>query len=68
MYPITTKNQAKVTLSLGDEESSDNHLASDSKLHGENTLGAYGLATSNTTDGHVRLDQLNILATNLLEQ
>ena len=56
MNPIPPKNQIVVTLHLGDEEGCSKRLASNSELHGGNSLGAKGLASANTTDRHVCLD------------
>ena len=68
MNPIPPKNQIVVTLHLRDEESRSKRLAPNGELHGSNSLGAKGLAPSNTTDRHVCLDQVLILATELLVQ
>src|SRR6185312_12941851 len=65
MNPIPPKNQIVITLHFCDEESCSKRLTSNGELHGSNSFGAKGLATSNTTDGHVRLDQVFVLATEL---
>ena len=51
-----------------EEESCSKRLAPNGELHGSNSLGAKGLAPSNTTDRHVCLDQVLVLATELLVQ
>ena len=68
MNPIPPKNQIVVTLHLRDEESRSKHLAPNGELQGSNSLGAKGLAPSNTTNRHVCLDQVLVLATMLLVQ
>src|SRR6185437_9877083 len=68
MNPIPPKNQIVVTLHFRDEESCSKCLTSNGELHGSNSFGAKGIAPSNTTDGHVRLDQIFVLATELLLQ
>ena len=68
MNPIPPKNQIVVTLQVRDEESHSKRLAPNGELHGSNSLGAKGLAPSNTTDHHVCLDQVLISATELLVQ
>ena len=66
MNPIPPKNQIVVTLHLRDEESRSKCLAPNGELHGSNSLGAKGLAPSNTTDCHVCLDQIIVLALSFL--
>ena len=68
MNPIPPKNQIVVTLHLRDEESRSKRLAPNGELHLSKSLGAKGLASSNTTDHHVCLDQVLVLATELLVQ
>src|SRR6185369_15231314 len=66
MNPIPPKNQVVVTLHLRNEESCSKRLTSNGELHGSNSFGTKGLAPSNTTDGHVPLDQVFVLAIELL--
>ena len=68
MNPIPPKNQIVLTLHFRDEESYSKCLTSNGELHGSNSFGAKGLAPSNTTDRHVCLDQVLVLATELLVQ
>ena len=68
MNPIPPKNQIIVTLHLRDEEGRSKRLASNSELHGGNSLSAKGLSSAITTDRHVCLDQVLVLATKLLVQ
>src|SRR6185312_3712695 len=68
MNPIPPKNQIVVTLHFRDEESCSKLLTSNGELHGSNSFGAKGLAPSNTTNGHVRLDQVFVLATKIFVQ
>src|SRR6185436_10270882 len=68
MNPNTPKNQIVVILHFRDEESCSKRLTSNGELHGSNSFGAKGLAPSNTTDGHIRLDQVFVLGTELLVQ
>src|SRR6185503_18626013 len=68
MNPIPPKNQIVVTLHFRDEESCSKRLTPNDELHGSNSFGAKRLAPSNTTDHHICLDQVLVLATELLVQ